>query len=478
MSNHYVDSISEAAGSIQRQGDPLRDPAPDRLPPHSPEAEQGVLGCCLLAPLECIDDCQTRFTGAGAEFYDLRHRKIYEVLSAMHKAGEAIDVITMQARLKNENILEEVGGIAYLSALPDTVPSSANLSFYLDIVVEKYRMRKLVRTCVETVEQVYACEGDAQTLIGKVQNTFYDLHTDPQDTADGKQCATALVDDLQRRFDQHHSGNRSGLVTGFHHFDALTDGLQFGELTIIAARPSIGKTAIGLNILRRVCLMDEIPAAFVTLEMGKAALMRRALSDWASIPMNALRDGSFTEEQFGAFGAFTTLVKERPLHIIDGVKGMNIEQVSASLRRLVRKHGIKLAVLDYLQRVKPSVRNEKRTYEVGEVSSTLKALADQLKIALLVLCRVNRESEKEKTNNPDKPAKAPKLSDLSDSGQIEYDGDTVCLLHRQRKGPFQNEADLGIAKQRDGELGVVHLSFNGQFCRFENPSISAPTEQQ
>jgi len=341
------------------------------------------------------------------------------------------------------------------------------LAYYLDIVVEKHLRRRLLKTSKQTSDAAYG-EGDIYAAIAELSSSLTDIGDDEADTLAANDCALRVIDDLQRRFDLQ--GRRSGLVTGFNRFDDLTDGLQLGEQTIIAARPSMGKTAIGVNIVERVCIRDQIPTAFVTLEMSPAALMKRLLSSWGNISMNSLRSGKFTQGEFSKFSTFTALVRQRPLWIVDAISGMDCNRVAAIIRRLCRKHGIKLVVLDYLQKIKPASKQEKRTYEVGEVSGILKSLAAETGAAFLTLAQLNRESEKDK----EKGGRRPPLCDLADSGQIERDADTVALIHREDRSQLGTE--LIIAKQRDGELGMNYLHFNGQFCRFENATPPPDTE--
>ncbi len=437
-------------------------PLPDTLPPYSPEAEQGALGCILCDP-DCLDDCQARLKPGSKVFYDLRHREIFEAMGELRARGQAIDIITLQAHLKDKDLLERVGGIAYLSALPDAIPSPANLPFYLDILVEKYRLRRLIATCTSAASAAQKCEQDAETLLGKIQLAFNELDSEDDRQLDTNACVEVMENDLQRRFELH--GKRSGLCTGFYKLDSITDGLQFGEQTIIGARPSAGKTALGCNIVERACLRDGIPTLFISLEMSPAALMKRLLSSWAGIPMKDIRRGTFTEKEFESFRGFKEMAAARPLFIVDGVSGMNANQVAAAVRRLWRKRGIKLVVIDYLQKIRPVVKQEKRTYEIGEVSGLLKALAVQTGVALVTIAQLKREPTDDKT-------RAPQLSDLADSGQIERDADTVALLHRPDRD--KQETKLIVAKQRDGECGIVELLFKGSYCRFENPQDHDP----
>ena len=431
---------------------------PDRLPPHSPEAEDGILSCIMQAH-ECLDEAVERL-GKADVFYDLRRQVVFNVMVQMREDREPIDVITLQQRLKNQNRLEEVGGIAYLSALPDVAPSPANLGQYLDIAWEKYQLRKVIHACTTAVSDAYDHTGPVEVLLEAVERGIGAIQPDGAETCDGRKCSDRMVDDLERRYKL--GGARSGIETGFWYFDNLLDGLQYGEQTIIGARPSMGKTALGIGILMHACFDNRVPTMFVSLEMSVSALMRRMCSARCEVDMGTLRRGSYDEVTFQKFSVFRSFSAKAPMWITDAVRGMGIAELCAVVRRRVRKHGIKLVIIDYLQKIRPGKREEKKTYEIGAVSSDLKALAESTGVAMVTLAQLNRESEKDK-------GRQPRVSDLGDSKQIEQDADTVALIHRKRDDP-NGKADLIVAKQRDGELGIVHLIFNGKFCRFENES--------
>ena len=435
-------------------------PTADRLPPHSIECEAGVLGCIMQAPDECLDECVERLKGPEA-FYELRHRVLYETLLEMQRRNEAIDLITFQQRLKDQGQLEAVGGLGYISALPDRVPSAANLEYYAEVVREKHLLRRLVQNCTATVAQIYDCDGSVDDLMDRYEHAALEIRDDKE--AGGSAVLTAgdcvrdFIDDLERRLQLQ--GKLSGIATGFYDLDKIIDGLQYGEQTIIAARPSQGKTSIGLNIVEKVCLVDQIPTAIISLEMSHTALMRRLCSSHCGIPLKLIRAGSYEEGMFPRFTSFGALVKKSPLFIYDRLRGATADRIAAIVRRLCRQHGVRFVLIDYLQKIKASGRHEKRTYEVGEVSGVLKGMAEENNIALLTLAQLSREPEKDK-------GRLPRLSDLADSAQIERDADTVAMIHRDReKEP--SKASLLIMKQRDGELGAVQLNFNGPYCRFE-----------
>ncbi len=438
---------------------------PELVPPHSLECEQGVLGCQINDP-NCVQAINERFASNVCHFYDLRHQEIQKCLFSLWLDGQQIDLITIQEQLKGAGVLQNIGGIEYLIELQDAAPSSANLPVYAEKVQEKFHLRMMIQTCREVMADSYRCTEDvnhfldqSEAKVMRITEARNRAGMDESRVLNAQQSSSRMIDDLERRFNLQ--GALSGLDTGFWRLNQMTEGIQFGEQTLIAARPSMGKTAIGLNIFQKVVLEQKIPALFVSLEMSVSALMRRLLSSYHSIPMQAIRRGSYTEGDFAKFSSFKNFVSQCPLHIIDGSGGLSINEISSQIRAHVKKFGTRLVVVDYLQKIQASGRHEKRTYEIGEVSGRLKALAVDTNAAFLTLAQLNRESEKDK-------GRVPKLSDLADSGQIERDADTVALIHRKRDDET-GATKIIIAKQRDGECGMVDLTFNGQFCRFENP---------
>jgi len=463
-----IDSVSESAGA-----DPALNKArrrklaeaelnrADRLPPHAAEAEQGIIGCILLSPNKSLEQCIDKMPHGPEVFYDLRHRTLYSELMGMYEAMEPIDLITLQQRLKDKQCLEEIGGIPHLNAIQDSVPSAANLSYYIEIVIEKHTLRKLIKTCTDVIGRVYQHSGELDSLLDSVERDLGRISDGKKEIVtalDGKGSSERMINDLERRFNLQ--GKLPGLDTGFTDLNWMTDGLQFGEQTIIGARPSQGKTALGINIFCHTAITNKIPALFISLEMSVEAVMRRMLSYVMHIPAREIRKGTYTEEQFSKFTQFQVLCGKSPMHIIDGVDGMSIREITAKVRRYVLQKGIKLCVVDYLQKIRPSQRHEKRTYEVGEVSTQLKAIAHENNIAMLTMAQLNRENVKQAGKQQSRP---PRLSDLADSGQIERDADLVGLIHRA-----DSEASLIIAKQRDGETGAIRLYFDGTYCAFRN----------
>lgn len=438
----------------------------DRLPPHSIEAEQGVLGCILLDPTESMGACADNLRAREASFYDLRHRQLYATIARMFDANEPIDLISVQQRLKDAGELESVGGLAYLSSLQDATPGAAHIEHYLGILREKHTLRKLLSTCANATLRVHGHEGDVAELLDQVENDILRINEDRLAEANGsgichaKVVAKEFISELEHRHATR--GTLHGIRSGFFRLDQMTDGIQRGELFVIAARPSIGKTAIGANMTHAACIQDRVPTLFVTLEMSQRSIMRRLVSCVSSVPLRSLKTGNITEGEARSITTAQGLISKSPLHFLEAISGHTIGSICTAIRRAVKSHGVQLVVVDYLQKVRPTQGHEKRTYEVAEVSNRLKAIAVSEGVAVLALAQLNRESEKEKDSQP-------RMTHLADSGQIERDADTLCLLHRKRDEP-KGEAELIVAKQRDGECGFVHLTYDGTFCRFESAS--------
>jgi replicative DNA helicase len=475
-----IDSVSEAAGAAadlkkaRRQKAARADARPtvDRLPPHSPEGEQGVLGCVLLSPNECMGECIEKLRDGREVFYDLRHQTIFETLVAMYDARAAIDVITLQQRLKDKQLLEQVGGIAYLSQLQDAVPSAANLSYYLDIVREKFLLRKMIQTCTDVVGRVYDYEGEVDALMDEVERDV--LRISESRVQGGLVTTKELVGKAIGTIENYFSrkGTLNGLATGFADLDRMTDGLHGSEMIVIAARPSMGKTSIAMNIIEHVVLEQKLPAAVFSLEMSAEALVLRMMCSLARVNLRSIREGFMSEADFPKLTGAAGRLANAPLFIDDSA-ALSILQLRARARRLAQQHGIKLFVVDYLQLLHSTARRaqENRQQEISDISSGIKALAKELKVPMLVLSQLNRELERDKNRKP-------RLSDLRESGAIEQDADVVGLLYKPNAGedddsvtaeePEGLPVNLLIAKQRNGPTGDVNLTFLKPYTRFES----------
>jgi replicative DNA helicase len=472
-----IDSVSADASAppdlkrTPRRKAPRADAAKlDRLPPHSPEAEQGVLGCVLLSPNDCMGECIGRFKEGAEVFYDLRHQTIFSTLVQMYDGREAIDVITLQQQLKNKQLLEEVGGIAYLAALPDTVPSAANLSYYLDIVLEKYLLRKMIHTCTEVVGRVYDYEGEVDALLDEVERDILRI------SESRVQTQTATIKDLVKKaittIEDFHQrqGMLTGVGTGFTDLDKMTSGLHGGEMVVIAARPSMGKTSLAMNIAEYVAIEQRLPVGVFSLEMTSESLVLRMLCSRSRVNLRNVREGFLAERDFPKLTGSAGKLANAPL-FIDDSSALSILQLRAKARRMWQQYGIKLFVVDYLQLLHSTARRaENRQQEIADISSGIKSLAKELSVPVIVLSQLNRELEREKNRKP-------RLSDLRESGAIEQDADVVGLLYKpssedEESGSAAEEEavpmNLLIAKQRNGPTGDVNLTFLKSYTRFES----------
>jgi replicative DNA helicase len=446
----------------------------DRLPPHSNDAEQGVLGCILLSPNECMGECLTKLKSGSEVFYDLRHQTIFDAMADMFDKREAIDIITLQQRLKDSQLLDQVGGVSYITSLQDIVPSSANLDYYLNIVQDKFLLRKMIRVCTDVVARVYECEGEVDSLMDEVERDVlriseFRVQSQISGIKDLVYRAINTIEDYHQR-----QGKLTGLPTGFIDLDKLTTGMHPGEMIVIAARPSVGKTSLAMNIAEHVAIDNNIPVGVFSLEMTADSLVLRMLCSRSRVNLRNVRDGFLAERDFPKLTLNAGKLAGAPI-FIDDSSGLSILQLRAKARRMFQQYGIKLFVIDYLQLLHSSSRKaENRQQEIADISGGIKALAKELNVPVIVLSQLNREVEREK-------GRAPRLSDLRESGSIEQDADLVGLLYKPSSKSDDDESggasepedaipvNLLIAKQRNGPAQVdVHLTFLKTFTRFES----------
>src|SRR5512140_1238160 len=475
-----IDSISEGAGpapDLKRARKRARTPADpsrvDRLPPHSIEAEQGVLGCILLSPNDCMGVCIEKLKEGAEVFYDLRHQTIYSVLAGMYDKRELIDLITVQQRLKDQQLLDQVGGLAYLSSLPDAVPSSANLSYYLEIVQEKFLLRTMIHICTDVVGRIYGCEGEVDALMDEIERDVLRI------SESRVQGQSNTIKDLVKRaintIEDFHQrqGMLTGIATGFNDRDKMTSGLHGGEMIVIAARPSMGKTSLAMNIAEHAAIDQRVPVGVFSLEMTAESLVLRMLCSRSRVNLRNVRDGFLAERDFPKLTGAAGKLANAAL-FIDDSSGLSILQLRAKARRMQQQYGIKLFVVDYLQLLhSTSRRAENRQQEIADISSGIKSLAKELNVQVIVLSQLNRELERDKNRKP-------RLSDLRESGSIEQDADVVGLLYKPKSGGDDDDGaspaaeedavpvNLLIAKQRNGPTGDVNLTFLKSYTRFES----------
>jgi replicative DNA helicase len=479
-----VNSEAEAAGSSdfkrtrrrKARTDALATVS-DRLPPHSIEAEQGVLGCVLLDPPHCLGECVEKCKQGSEVFYDMRHQLIYDTLVEMQNDGEGIDVITLQQRLKNKKQLDAVGGIAYLSSLADAVPSPANLSYYLNILLDKHILRKIIRVSSEVVSDSFEFEGEVDRLLDDVETKILRLS---EERVEGQSRAMKeLVHGAINTIEDYYKreGNITGISTGFDDLDKMTTGLHEGEMIVIAARPSMGKTSLAMNIAEHAALEQNVPVGVFSLEMSSESLVLRMLCSRARVNLRSIREGFLAERDFPKLTNAASKMGKAPLYI-DDTAGLSILQLRAKARRMHSQHKVGLFVIDYLQLLHSTSRRsaDNRQQEIAEISAGIKALAKELKVPVIVLAQLNRDVEK-------RPKATPMLSDLRESGSIEQDADLVGLLYKPAQAESDDDGEpdqvdpnsaqrvnLLIAKQRNGPTGDVELVFLKGFTRYEGLS--------
>lgn len=415
------------------------------------QAEQALFGCLL-------EDSALSSEIMADWFDDKRIAHLVGISDRLVSAGSPLDISTVIQAAGNSDLLP------LLLDCQSQCHSAANFAYWRDIVTDHAARARLAAAAQEFILRLPEANGDLRGHISRLETALAAPIKNERRTLMPKEIALGLSEHLEGRFNLQ--GRRSGLVTGFSQLDRLLDGLQFGEFTILGARPGTGKTALACNIVERVCLRDKIPTLFLSLEMSAAALSRRLLASHQSIGIFELKSGRLSAADFVKISAFDSLLKKSSLFIREAFGGMTAGEAASLIRRGTARHGVKLVVIDYLQKFKADHAHEKRTYEIAESSSTLVDAVKQSGVACLCLAQLNRESEKDK-------GRAPRLNDLADSGKIEQDADTVLLLNRNREEE-PHRAVLIVAKQRDGETGIVRLHFTGEFCRFNDELPDAP----
>src|SRR6266571_6068348 len=456
-----------------------------RTPPHSIDAEQGVLGSMLISPRETIAECVEKIN--EEYFYVPAHRTIYNVLVDLWNTGQAIDLITFTQVLRDRHLLDSVGGAAFVTSLFTFVPTAANVGYYLDIVRDKYILREIISAATESVRRAYEEQDEVNNLLDEVEQRIFAVGDDrfKGQLLSMKDQVMEAIESIEKLY--QNRGGITGLSTGFPELDRMTNGMHAGELIVIAARPSMGKTALAMNIVEHVAVNQKLPVGVFSLEMSGQQLVQRLLCSRAHVNLAKVRGGFLGERDFPNLTAAASKLAEAKIYIDDS-SSLNILELRAKARRLKAQQDIQLIAIDYLQLVTSSSRRaqDNRQLEITEISAGLKALAKELKIPVIVVAQLNRQPEQRSGGKP-------RLSDLRESGAIEQDADLVGLLLRpsfyEEKEDDDKadskiveetaeEADLIIAKQRNGPIGNVPLTFFKHFTRFETRArnVSEPDE--
>ena len=433
------------------------------LPPHSVEAEQSVLGAILLAGHDALDRIEGVIT--EADFYRHEHRLIFQAARTLASGGRPIDVITLAEALAGAGSLERIGGFLYLGNLAQNVPSAANIASYAKTVKQRALQRCLLALADEIKASCYAPGADVAEIISQTDAAMVQLidvgSDEPATLYDAMADAIADIDDRA-------TGNRpSGLQTGVAEFDAITGGLEPGQLVIVAARPSVGKTAFALNVADHVTRHGQT-VAFFTLEMTRRELTQRLIALRAGVSVSEMRSGKLAESQWNRITSCQGKADGQRLFLIDRA-AIGVAYVRAAARKIKRKHGLGLIVVDYLGLMRGEGQN--RTQEIGSLSRGLKALAKELHVPIIALAQLNRGTEARQD-------KRPMLSDLRDSGEVEQDADIVAMLHREElhnpAPEWKGLAELITRKNRNGALGDVVLQYRGEFMLFEQHTGGNP----
>ena len=445
-----------------------------RTLPHSVEAEQGVLGSMLISPREIIAECVEKIN--EEYFYDPAHQTIYTVLVELWNAGQGIDLITFTQVLRDRNLLETVGGAAAVTSLFTFVPTAANVTYYLEIVRDKYILRQIIAACTESVRRSFEEQDEVHNLLDEVEQKIFSVGEDrfKGQMLTMKDQVMEAIEAIEQLYERR--GGITGISTGFAELDRMTNGLHEAEMIVIAARPSMGKTALAMNIAEHVAINEKLPVAVFSLEMSSQQLVQRLLCSRARVNLQKVRDGFLAERDFPSLTAAASKLAEAQIFIDDSAS-LSILELRAKARRLKAQKDIKLIVVDYLQLLRSTTRRaqDNRQLEISEISSGLKGLAKELKVPVVVLAQLNRQPEA-------RTGGKPRLSDLRESGSIEQDADLVGLLVRPEiyeededaRAEKAGEAELIIAKQRNGPVGEIALTFLKEFTRFEDRARNVP----
>ena len=449
-----------------------------RTPPHSVEAEQGVLGSMLISPHETIAECVEKIN--EEYFYVPAHRTIYDVLVDLWNTRQGIDLITFTQVLRDRNLLDSVGGAAFVTNLFTFVPTAANVQYYLEIVRDKYILRQIISAATESVRRAYEEQEEVDSLLDEVEQKIFDVGEDrfKGQMLSMKDHAMQAIETIEKLYER--KGSITGISTGFVEFDRMTSGLHPSEMVVIAARPSMGKTALAMNIAEYVAINEKLAVGVFSLEMSSQQLVQRMLCSRARVNLQRVRDGFLGERDFPSLTAAASKLAEAKMFIDDSAS-LSILELRAKARRLKAQHDVSLIIVDYLQLLRSTTRRaqDNRQLEISEISAGLKALAKDLKIPVIVVAQLNRQPEQ-------RTGGKPRLSDLRESGSIEQDADLVGLLVRpelyeedeEARVEKAGEAELIIAKQRNGPVGEIPLTFLKEFTRFETRArnVSEPEE--
>ena len=440
-----------------------KDPSLYHLPPQSIEAEESLLSAILLDNNTLLDVVEVL---AVADFYRTAHQKIYAAIIELFDKGEPIDLVTLANSLKEKGQLDAVGGASYLARLVDAVPLAVNAQNYAKIIADKASLRRLIEKANAIAKRCYDDRGNVDDVIDFAEASIFEI-SERKTSQSFYPISRLIIRNIETL--EENQGNKSlvtGVQMGFGQLDNLTSGLQKSDLIILAARPSMGKTALALNIARNAAVDSDIPVAIFSLEMSKEQLSLRMLCAEARLDSSRLRGGFFSMADWHRLTDAAGILSESPIYIDDS-PSLSAMEIRAKARRLKMDKNIGLVIIDYLQLMKARTGAERRDLEISEISRSLKALAKELEIPVLAISQLNRMLEQRND-------KRPRLSDLRESGALEQDADVVAFIYRDEvynqdeNNPQKGIAEIILAKQRNGPTGKVKLTFLDAYTRFEN----------
>ena len=442
---------------------PSAAPDVERTPPQDVAAEQCVLGGMMLSKDAIADVVEVL---RGHDFYKPAHQVVYDAIIDLYGRGEPADAVTVAAELSKHGEIARIGGAPYLHTLISSVPTAANAGYYAKIVRERAILRRLVEAGTRIVQLAYST-GDADDVVDQAQAEVYAV-TERRASEDYLRLSEIMEGALDE-IDAINSrgGQLTGVPTGFADLDQLTNGLHPGQLVIVAGRPSLGKSALAVDFLRSAAIKHGLPSCIFSLEMGRNEITMRLLSAESRVPLHSMRSGTMTDQDWTRLARRMGEVSSAPL-FIDDSPNMSLMEIRAKCRRLKQRHDLRLVIVDYLQLMSSPRRVENRQQEVSEFSRSLKLLAKELDVPVVALSQLNRGPEQ-------RADKKPQLSDLRESGSLEQDADVVILLHREdayeRESPRAGEADLIVAKHRNGPTATVTVAFQGHYSRFVDMAV-------
>ncbi|MTE24252.1 replicative DNA helicase [Microbacterium sp. ZXX196] len=432
----------------------------ERTPPHDLLSEQSTLGGMLLSKDAVADVVETL---RGTDFYIPKHELIFEAILSLYSHGEPTDVIAVTDELIKTGDLQQAGGADYLHSLTSIVPTAANAGYYASIVQERALLRRLVDAGTRIVQMGYDGQGEAVELVNQAQAEIYGVTGQEQseDYVPLEIAVSAAIDEIEMA--KGRDGEMTGVPTGFAELDGLTNGLHAGQMIVVAARPAMGKSTLALDFARAAAIKHDQPAIFFSLEMGKTEIAMRLLSAEGQIPLQKLRKGDLDSRDWTTLASTRGRINDAPLYVDDS-PNMTLVEIRAKCRRLKQRVGLKMIIIDYLQLMTSGKRVESRQQEVSEFSRALKLMAKELQVPVIALSQLNRGPEQRQD-------KRPMVSDLRESGSIEQDADMVILLHRDEvydKQTRPGEADLIVAKHRNGPTADISVAFQGHYSRFHD----------